>query len=99
MNLYFHLLFVVALFFTCIYTMMSWSIYRQDSTAQHRAISPPAQSGKASMCRSERENASRQNCESQHVVEQLYSSLCYQNERRNQHLLGLQNILSTHKAM
>ena len=62
----------------------------QHSTAQHSAISP-VQSSKASTCRSERDNASKQDRvgESQHVVEHSYSPLCCRNERRNRNLPGL----------
>ena len=55
--------------------------HRKHSTAQ----STRTTSSKASTRRSEQTVGSRQ-----HVVEHTYSSLCSQNERRNQNLLGLQ---------
>ena len=54
------------------------------STVQHNAISP-VRSSKASICRSERDNANKQTefGESQHIMEHFYSSLCMFSKRTN----------------
>ena len=64
------------------------------STAQHS--SQPAQTRKASTCRSECDDASKQRWrEPAHVVEHLYSTLSFQNELRHRNLPGLQKYSTT----